>query len=38
MELEDYLGKLLRKKVDLVRREALRPEIRKRILKEAVYV
>ncbi len=38
MELEDYLGKLLRKKVDLVRKEAIRPELRKRILKEAVYV
>jgi predicted nucleotidyltransferase len=38
MELEDYLRKLLRKKVDLVRKEAIRPELRKRILKEAVYV
>jgi len=38
MELEDYLRKLLRKKVDLVRKEAIRPEIRERILKEAVYV
>ncbi|MEW6587471.1 MAG: nucleotidyltransferase family protein [Nitrospirota bacterium] len=38
MELEDYLGKLLRKKVDLVRKEAIRPELKKRILKEAVYV
>ena len=38
MELEDYLRKLLRKKVDLVRMEAIRPELKKRILKEAVYV
>ena len=38
MELEDYLRKLLRKRVDLVRREAIRPELKKRILKETVYV
>lgn len=38
MELEEYLGKLLRKKVDLVRKEAIRPELKKRVLKEAVYV
>jgi predicted nucleotidyltransferase len=38
MELEDYLRKLLRKKVDLVRKEAIRPELRERILKEAIYV
>jgi hypothetical protein len=38
MELEDYLRKLLGKKVDLVRKEAIRPELRKRILREAVYV
>lgn len=38
IELEDYLGKLLRKRVDLVRKEAIRPELKKRILKEAVYV
>ena len=38
MELEDYLRKLLRKKVDLVRKEAIRQELRKRILKETVYV
>src|SRR5271157_1111759 len=38
MELEDYLKKLLHRKVDLVRKEAIRPELKKRILKEAVYV
>lgn len=38
MELEEYLKRLLRQKVDLVRKEAIRPEIRERILKEAVYV
>ena len=38
MDLEDYLRRLLRKKVDLVRKEAIRPELKKRILKETVYV
>ena len=38
LELEDYLRKLLRTKVDLVRKEAIRPELKKRILKETVYV
>jgi predicted nucleotidyltransferase len=38
MELEDYLRRLLHRKVDLVRKEAIRPELKKQILKEAVYV
>ena len=38
MELEDYLRSLLRRKVDLVRKEAIRPELKKRILREAIYV
>jgi uncharacterized protein len=38
MELEEYLKRLLRRKVDLIRKEAIRPELRKRILKETVYV
>lgn len=38
MELEDHLKSLLRRKVDLVRKEAIRPELKKRILREAVYV
>ncbi|MGD0282394.1 MAG: nucleotidyltransferase family protein [Dissulfurispiraceae bacterium] len=38
MELEDYLKKLLHRKVDLVRKGAIRPELKKRILEEAVYV
>jgi hypothetical protein len=38
MELEDYLKKLLHRKVDLVRKGAIRPELKKRIIKEAVYV
>ena len=38
MELEDYLKSLLHRKVDLVRKEAIRPELRKRILSETIYV
>jgi uncharacterized protein len=38
IELEEYLKRLLRRNVDLVRKEAIRPELKKRILKEAVYV
>ena len=38
MELEEYLKGLLRRRVDLVRREAIRPELKNRILKETVYV
>jgi len=36
--LEEYLRKLLKKKVDLVRKEAVRRELKDRILKEVVYV
>jgi hypothetical protein len=36
--LEEYLRKLLKKKVDLVRKEAVRHELKDRILKEVVYV
>ncbi len=38
LELEDHLKKLLHRKVDLVRKGAIRPELKKRILKEAVYI
>ncbi len=38
IEMERYLEKLLRKKVDLVRKGGIRPEIRKIILKEVVYI
>jgi hypothetical protein len=38
LELEDYLRRLLHRKVDLVRKEAIRPELKKRILGEAIYV
>lgn len=37
MELKFYLEKLFHRKVDLVIREALKPGIRRQILKEVVY-
>ena len=36
--LEEYLRKLLKKKVDLIRKEAVRHELKDRILKEVVYI
>jgi predicted nucleotidyltransferase len=38
INLERYLQRLLRKKVDLVRKAAIRPELKGRILKEVVYI
>ncbi len=38
IELEDYLSKLLGKKVDLVTNKALKPAIKDNILQEVVYV
>jgi len=38
IEMERYIEKLLRKKVDLVRKGGIRPELRKIILKEVVYI
>ena len=38
IEMERYLEKLLRKKVDLVRKGGIRPELRKNILKEVIYI
>ncbi len=38
LELEEYLGKLLRREVDLVSRKALKPHIGKNILHELVTV
>lgn len=38
IQLEEYLGKLLGKKVDLVSKKALKPFIGKNILKEVVYI
>jgi len=37
LELEEYLGELIGRKVDLVSKKALKPRIGKRILAEAVY-
>lgn len=38
MELEDFLGKALGRKVDLVMKDTLKPRIKERILKEAIPV
>ena len=38
MELEEYLAKLLKTKVDLVSKKALKPYIGRRILNEVVYI
>lgn len=38
IEMERYLEKLLKKKVDLVRKGGIRPELRKGVLKEVVYI
>ncbi len=38
IEIEEYLSKLLGRKVDLVRKPAIRKELSHRILKEVVYV
>lgn len=37
LELEDFLSKILKKKVDLVTKKALKPIIKKDVLKEVVY-
>lgn len=38
LELEEFVGKLLGKKVDLVTRGALKPHIGKHILEEVSYI
>ncbi len=38
VELEDFLSEVLGVKVDLVMKNALKPRIKDRILKEAVYL
>lgn len=38
IELEDFLSKVLNKKVDLVTKRALKPVIKKEVLREVVYV
>lgn len=38
IDLEDHLKNLLHKKVDLVRKRAIRPELKDEILQEVLYV
>lgn len=38
IKLEEYLSRILRKKVDLVTRNALKSTVRKEILQQVVYV
>jgi len=38
IELEEYLSKLLSKKVDLVTKKALKPSLKEAILQEVIYV
>jgi predicted nucleotidyltransferase len=38
MDLQEYLERLLARKVDLVSKKALKPRIGKRILQEVVYI
>lgn len=38
IDLEDYFKKILHKKVDLVHKSAIRPELREDILEEMVYI
>jgi uncharacterized protein len=38
IEMEIYLEKLFRKKVDVVIKSGIRPELRKNILKEVIYI
>lgn len=38
IQLEEYLGKILGKKVDLVTKRALKPTIKEEILQEVSYV
>ena len=38
IELEDHLKKILRKKVDLVMKKALKPRLKRRILDEVKYL
>ncbi|MCK5327634.1 MAG: nucleotidyltransferase family protein [Candidatus Latescibacteria bacterium] len=38
LELEEYLGSITGRKIDLVSKKALKPRIGKRILEEAVFL
>ncbi len=35
---EEYLEKILNKKIDLVRESAIRPELKERIMSEMIYI
>ena len=37
LDLEEYLRKILKRKIDLVAKGALKPVVRKQILKEVIY-
>ena len=38
VELEDKLGKILKRKVDLVTKKALKPAMKQQVLKDVIYV
>ncbi|OGI16656.1 MAG: nucleotidyltransferase [Candidatus Moranbacteria bacterium RIFCSPHIGHO2_02_FULL_40_12b] len=38
VEMEDFLSRSLRKKVDLVAKKSIKPAVKKEILKEVTYV
>lgn len=38
IEMERYLKKLLKRKVDLVRKEGIRPELKTIVLKDVIYL
>ncbi len=38
IEIENHLRRILKKKVDLVRKGAIRPELKERILSEVLYI
>mgnify|MGYP000946642095 CR=1 FL=1 len=38
IEIENHLRRILKKKVDLVRKGAIRPELKERILNEVLYI
>lgn len=38
VELQDYLSKILKRKVDLTTKDALKPAIKQEVLKDTIYV
>jgi len=38
VNIENYLAKILKTKVDLIPKDSIRPELKERILKEVVYL